>query len=127
MKGDIEEGARLVNLLSDLIHEEFPDALIIRGASIQFIVLTGVDDVTKRLQYIHNEAKEVRPEYNIIVKAGVYVAKMNTFFPSRHAIMQKRPVPILNRMFIQSIKYTMMNLIRALPYEITSFPILTWR
>lgn len=81
MKGDIEEGARLVNLLSDLIHEEFPDALIIRGASIQFIVLTGVDDVTKRLQYIHNEAKEVRPEYNIIVKAGVYVAKDEHILP----------------------------------------------
>lgn len=81
MKGDIKEGTRLYNILSALIHKEFPDALIVRGVSIQFIIITDADDIGRRLQYIHNTAKTVRPGYTIIVKAGVYIVKDDTILP----------------------------------------------
>lgn len=42
MQGDISEGAHLLTEVSALIHQTFPDALITRGASIQFAVVTGV-------------------------------------------------------------------------------------
>jgi diguanylate cyclase (GGDEF)-like protein len=81
MRGDISEGARLLNEVSRLIHEEFPDALITRGASIQFVVLTGVSHLGERLLRLHDKARAIRKENKIDMKAGVYVADDSSVAP----------------------------------------------
>jgi diguanylate cyclase (GGDEF)-like protein len=72
MQGDISEGAHLLSEVSILIHKAFPDALITRGASIQFAVVTGVSDVKERLVALHKKALELRSNNQIDLKAGIY-------------------------------------------------------
>ena len=72
MRGDISEGAHLLQEVSVLIHKAFPDALITRGDSIQFAVVTGVPDVKERLVALHKKALELRSNNQIDLKVGIY-------------------------------------------------------
>lgn len=73
MQGDISEGAHLLTEVSALIHQTFPDALITRGASIQFAVVTGVPDVRERLIHLHKKALSLRSNNQLDLKAGIFI------------------------------------------------------
>ena len=73
MQGDISEGAHLLTEVSALIHQTFPDALITRGASIQFAVVTGVPDVRERLVHLHKKALSLRSNNQLDLKAGIFI------------------------------------------------------
>jgi diguanylate cyclase (GGDEF)-like protein/PAS domain S-box-containing protein len=81
MQGDISEGARLLMEVSGLIYQEFPNALIARGASIQFVVLTEQPDVPRRIEHIHEKAIQIRNDNRIDIRAGIYTVTDNSVAP----------------------------------------------
>ena len=97
MQGDISEGAHLLTEVSALIHQTFPDALITRGASIQFAVVTGVPDVRERLIHLHKKALSLRSNNQLDLKAGIFIVSNPQISPLPLRIMPKQPVPISKR------------------------------
>ena len=89
LKFGIDEGDHLLKDMADIIQSIFPNDFVSRFSDDHFVVLTYKTDLTSKLIQLHHQSSNVRGNWKIETKIGVYEVETSDMVPSKACDLAK--------------------------------------